>query len=199
MGRIGAAELAAHTLALNIASLAFQIPYGVAQATAIRVGYYFGAGAPLGMGRAGWSGILMGVTFTALTGLAMLLAPEYLLALYIDPWDPANASLVSLVTAFLLVGAAFQLFDGAQVVAAGALRGLQDTRVPMWIALFSYWVPGFGLAATLGFGLVFGLDLGGVGVWIGLAAGLVFAAALLGRRWHRRELLGLVAGVGAQG
>ena len=199
MGRIGAAELAAHTLALNIASLAFQIPYGVAQATAIRVGYYFGAGKPLGMGRAGWSGILMGVTFTALTGLAMLLAPEYLLALYIDPWDPAIVSLVSLVTSFLLVGAAFQLFDGAQVVAAGALRGLQDTRVPMWIALFSYWVPGFGLAATLGFGLVFGLDLGGVGVWIGLAAGLVFAAALLVRRWHRRELLGLVAMAPAQG
>lgn len=188
MGRIGAAELAAHTLALNIASFAFQVPQGVAQATAIRVGYYFGAREPLGVTRAGWAGIIMGTTFMLLTAAAMLFAPEYLLALYVDPWDQANAGLVALASAYLLVGAAFQLFDGMQVVAAGALRGLQDTRVPMWIALFAYWVPGFGLATSLGFATT----LAGLGVWIGLAAGLVCASALLLSRWHRRETLGLV-------
>jgi MATE family multidrug resistance protein len=75
------------------------------------------------------------------------------------------------------------------VVAAGALRGLQDTRVPMWIAIFAYWVPGFGLAVGLGFGT----PLEGLGVWIGLAAGLVCASALLLRRWSRRNTLGLVS------
>ncbi|MFC3101342.1 MATE family efflux transporter [Altererythrobacter lauratis] len=191
MGRIGAAELAAHTLALNIASMAFQVPYGVAQATSIRVGYYFGAGERVGIARAGWCGLMMGVGFTALTGIAMLVVPEWLLAIYIDPFAAGNVALASLATSFLLVAAAFQLFDGAQVVAAGALRGLQDTRVPMWIAVFAYWVPGFGLASTLGLGLVFGVDMGGLGVWLGLAAGLVIAASLLLWRWHARERLGL--------
>lgn len=192
MGRIGAAELAAHTLALNIASLAFTVPMGVAQAASIRVGYYFGAREPEGVRRAGWTGLAMGVGFTAMTGLAMLLVPEWLLAIYIDPWDPANAGLVALASTFLVVGAAFQLFDGTQVVTAGALRGLQDTRMPMWIAIFSYWVPGFGLAAGFGFGLGIAPELGGTGVWIGLAAGLVCAACLLLWRWHRRDVLGLV-------
>ncbi len=188
MGRIGEQELAAHALALHIISFAFMVPAGVAQATAIRVGYYFGAREPVGIARAGWAGIVMGTGFMSLTALAMLLAPDYLLALYIDPWAPANLALVSLASSYLLVGAAFQLFDGTQVVAAGALRGLQDTQVPMWIALFSYWVPGSGLAVGLGFGVA----MGGIGVWLGLAAGLVCAACLLLRRWHRRELLGLI-------
>jgi MATE family multidrug resistance protein len=118
----------------------------------------------------------------------MLLVPEYLLALYVDAWDPANAALVALASAYLVVGAAFQLFDGTQVAVAGALRGLQDTRVPMWIALFSYWIPGFGLAA--GLGLL--TPLAGIGVWIGLAIGLIIVACLLLARWHRRERLGLV-------
>ena len=83
--------------------------------------------------------------------------------------------------------AAFQLVDGVQAVAAGALRGLQDTRVPMWIAVFSYWVPGFGLSLALGFATA----LAGIGVWIGLATGLAFAAVLLTWRWARREALGL--------
>ena len=90
-------------------------------------------------------------------------------------------------TRYLLVAAAFQLVDGVQAVAAGALRGLQDTRVPMWIAMFSYWVPGFGLSLALGFATA----LAGVGVWIGLATGLGFAAVLLTWRWARREALGL--------
>ena len=188
MGRIGADQLAAHTLALQIASIAFQVPYGVAQAATIRVGYFYGAGEHEGVRQAGRAALTMGIGFMVVTASAMLFAPLWLLAIYIDPWAPENAAVVGHAVTFLVVGAAFQLFDGTQVVAAGALRGLQDARVPMMIALFAYWVPGFGLALGLGFAT--GLE--GIGVWIGLAAGLVCASALLLRRWSRREALGLV-------
>ncbi len=189
MGRIGPDQLAAHTLALQIASFAFMVPFGVSQAATIRVGYFYGAGSHEGVRQAGTAALLMGVGFMSVTASAMLFAPHWLLSIYIDPRDAANAALVAHATSFLLVGAAFQLFDGTQVVASGALRGLQDTRTPMWIALFAYWVPGFGLAVGLGFAT----PLEGLGVWIGLAAGLVCASALLLRRWSRREVLGLVA------
>ena len=189
MGLLGAQQLAAHTVAMQIAALAFQIPHGISQGATIRVGYYFGARATLGVGRAGWTGIAIGTGFMATTAMAMLVAPEYLLTVYLDPWDPANAQMVQFATTYLLVAAAFQLFDGIQAVTAGALRGLKDTRVPMWIAIFAYWVPGFGLAITLGFFT----SLGGLGVWLGLAAGLVCSAILLLWRWHHRERLGLLA------
>ncbi len=187
MGNIGATQLAAHTLALQIAALAFQVPFGVGQAATIRVGYFYGARDSAGMARAGWSGIAIALAFMACTSGAMVLVPELLLAIYIDPWAAANATLVAFATRYLLVAAAFQLADGVQAVAGGALRGLQDTRIPMWIAIFSYWVPGFGLSLTLGFATA----LAGVGVWIGLAAGLSCAAILLTWRWARRETLGL--------
>ncbi|VVT05485.1 MATE family efflux transporter [Erythrobacter sp. EC-HK427] len=187
MGRIGALDLAAHTLALNLAAFAFQVPFGVGQAATIRVGYFYGARDPDGMGRAGWTGIIMGTSFMALTALAMVSFPQLLLSAYIDVADPANAQLLATAAGFLVIAAAFQLSDGLQAVAAGALRGLKDTRMPMWIAVFSYWVPGFGLAAGLGLGT----QLGGTGVWIGLATGLTFAAVLLIWRWNRREALGL--------
>jgi MATE family multidrug resistance protein len=87
-----------------------------------------------------------------------------------------------------VLAAAFQLVDGIQAVAAGALRGLQDTRAPMWIAIFSYWVPGIGLSVGLGFFT----PLEGTGVWIGLATGLAFAAVLLLWRWTARDRLGLI-------
>ena len=189
VGSVDATQLAAHTIALQIAALAFQVPFGIGQAATIRVGYFYGARDRAGMGRAGWTAIAMAVGFMILTAGAMLAAPEWLIAIYLDPWDPANAALVAFALQFIVIAAAFQLFDGVQAVAAGALRGLQDTRVPMWIAFFAYWVPGFGLAAGLGLGT----PLEGLGVWIGLATGLVFAAALLTWRWTRRERLALVA------
>jgi MATE family multidrug resistance protein len=102
---------------------------------------------------------------------------------------PANAALVALTVRYMSVAAAFQLFDGAQTVGAGLLRGLQDTRVPMAIALFGYWVPGLGTAIYLGLYT----PLGGLGVWIGLLIGLVVVAVLLMWRWYRRDALGLLA------
>lgn len=187
MGRFGETELAAHTLALNLAALAFQIPFGTAQAATIRVGFHHGAGDRVAAGRAGWVALAIGTGFMATTALAMTLVPTQLLQIYIDPAAPANAALIGFALQYLIWAAIFQLADGVQAVGAGALRGLQDTRVPMWIAIFSYWVPGFGLAIGLGFYT----PLEGTGVWIGLATGLFFAAALLLWRWHRRDRLGL--------
>ncbi|RPF72714.1 MATE family efflux transporter [Aurantiacibacter spongiae] len=189
MGRIGATPLAAHAIALQIVALAFQVPFGVSQAATIRVGYYFGARDAEGVRRAGTVALVMGTGFMVLTALALLLAPEYLLALYIDPWNPDEPAVAEFALAFLAIGAAFQLVDGLQVVAAGALRGLQDTRVPMAIAIFAYWIPGFGVATWL----AFGTDTGARGVWFGLATGLAVAAALLLARWLSRERLGLIA------
>ncbi|HEX4848133.1 MAG TPA: MATE family efflux transporter [Novosphingobium sp.] len=188
MGRIGETELAAHTLALNLAALAFQIPFGIAQAATIRVGYHFGACDPAAAGRAGWSALGLSVGFMGTTAAAMLLAPHFILRLYGDPDAPQSAALTALAVQYLAVAAAFQLFDGAQAVAAGALRGLQDTRMPLVIALFGYWAVGFVTAIGLGFYT----PLQGIGVWIGLAVGLVVVAALLTWRWHRRERLGLL-------
>lgn len=188
MGRIGESELAGHTVALQIAALAFQVPFGVGQAATIRVGYHFGAGDHAAIGRAGWIGIGVAAGFMCLTAALMIFAPMLLLQIYVDPFAPENAAMVGFAVAYMLVAAGFQLFDGVQAVAAGALRGLQDTRVPMLIAIFSYWVPGYGVAIWLGFFT----PLEGTGVWIGLAIGLVFAAGLLTYRWARRETFGLL-------
>ena len=188
MGKFGASALAGHTVALQLAALAFQIPFGVGQAVTIRVGYYYGARDLTGIGRAGWVAIIMGTGFMGLTALAFLLIPQTLISLFVDFEAPKNAAMVGFALQFLVWAAAFQLADGMQAVALGALRGLQDTRVPMWIATFAYWVPGLGIAVGLGFFT----PLAGVGVWVGLASGLVVAAILLTWRWHRRNALELV-------
>ena len=187
MGRFGASELAGHTLALNIAAFAFQVPFGVGQAATIRVGYFYGARDKQGMAQAGWVSIVLGTGFMFLTASAMVFAPYWLLSIYVDPYAAKNAALVGFALQYLVWAAAFQIVDGMQAVSLGSLRGLQDTRVPMWIAVFSYWVPGFGLAIGLGFYT----SLQGTGVWIGLATGLLSAAILLTWRWWRRESLGL--------
>lgn len=188
MGRIGAAELAGHTIALQVAALAFQVPFGVGQAATIRAGFHYGAGDRAGIARAGWAAMGVAFGFSFLAAAVMVLFPRLVLGIYVQINQPANAVMVALALQYLLVAAAFQLFDGIQAVAAGLLRGLQDTRVPMVMALFGYWVVGFGTAICLGFYTPWA----GVGVWIGLAVGLVATSALLLWRWHRREALRLV-------
>ena len=188
MGRIGEAQLAAHTLALQIASFAFQVPFGIGQAATIRVGYHYGAANRLAIGHAGWAAIIIGLAFTSASAGAMLAFPKLILSAYIDVSAPANAALIAFALRYLFVAAIFQLTDGLQAVGAGALRGIQDTRVPMTIAIFGYWAAGFGVSVVL----AFWTPLEGVGVWIGLAVGLTVAAILLLARWHWRDRFGLV-------
>jgi len=188
MGRIGELELAAHTIALQFAAIAFQVPFGVAQAATIRVGLAYGAGDSAAIARAGKVAIVLGIGFMALTAGAMLIAPRTIMQLYVDPYAPENLAMAALAVQYMAVAAAFQLFDGAQAVGGGLLRGLQDTRVPMAIALFGYWVPGIGTAVWLGLFT----SWGGLGVWIGLMTGLVVVAGLLHWRWHNRARLGLL-------
>jgi len=189
VGRIGAAELAGHTVALQIAALAFQIPFGIGQAATIRVGYHFGAGDRDGIRRAGTVAIWVTVGFMAIPAALMLFAPRFVLSMYVDPAAAANAAMVGFAVQYMVIAAAFQLFDGLQAVAAGALRGLQDTRVPMVIALSGYWLLGIVTSLWLGFRT----PLEGVGVWIGLAVGLVAVAGGMLWRWHWRERLGLLS------
>ena len=188
MGLISVTAVAAHAVALNIASIMFQIPLGIAQATTIRVGRAFGAGDHAAIGRAGWIGIATGTSIMALTALAILIAPRLFMSAYLDLDAPANAATIALASQFLLVAAMFQLLDGAQVVLAGALRGLQDTQMPMLIAGIGYWGIGFTTAILL----AFWLGWQGVGIWLGLAAGLLAVSLLLGWRWARRAALRLL-------
>jgi MATE family multidrug resistance protein len=188
MGRIGQAELAGHTVALQVAALAFQIPFGIGQAATIRVGYHFGAGDRVAIGGAGKAALILATGYMVVPAAVMILAPLFVLQLYIDPADPKNAAMVGHAVGFLVIAAAFQLFDGLQAVLAGALRGLQDTRVPMQLALLGYWLFGFATSVMLGLFT----PLAGTGVWLGLAVGLVVVSILLGWRWMRRESLGLL-------
>lgn len=188
MGRLGEAELAAHTVALQIAAFAFQVPFGIGQAATIRVGYHYGASDRDAIGRAGWAGLATGLGFVGLSACAMLLFPRTILSAYVDVSSPANAGLVTLAVQYLFVAAIFQLTDGLQAIVAGALRGIQDTRVPAVIAIVGYWAAGFVTSVFLGFFT----PLRGIGVWTGLAVGLTVAAALLLVRWHWRDRFGLV-------
>jgi multidrug resistance protein, MATE family len=188
MGLIGANELAAHAIALQIASLCFMVPLGVAQAVTVRVGRAYGAGDPRGVGRAGWTAFALGVGFMIFTALLMLIAPRPLVGIFLDLNEPTNAPVIAFAVTFLMLAAIFQLADGAQAVGAGMLRGLQDTGVPMLYAALGYW----GIGLPLGVILAFGTSLRAVGIWIGLATGLAVVAALMLWRWLRRERLKLV-------
>jgi MATE family multidrug resistance protein len=188
MGLIGVAEVAAHAIALNIAAFAFQIPFGIAQAATIRVGLAFGAGDRRWIAQAGNVALIAGIGVMGATALIMWIMPGALISAYLDPATPGDAAVADLTKRFLAVAAIFQLADGAQAVGAGVLRGLQDTRVPMVIALAGYWVLGFGSSVALGFGT----SLAGVGIWWGLAIGLLAVAVLLVARWQGRARLGLL-------
>ncbi len=188
MGLIGVSDVAAHGIALNIAAFAFQIPFGIAQAATVRVGLAYGARDIRWIGLAGNVALATGIGVMGVTAAVIWTMPRLLISAYVDLDDAANAGVALLAMRFLAVAAVFQLADGAQAVAAGVLRGLQDTRIPMLIALFGYWVVGFACSVVLGFRT----SLGGEGVWWGLAAGLIVVAGLLNIRWWRRERLGLL-------
>jgi MATE family multidrug resistance protein len=183
MGLIDADSVAAHAIALQIAVLSFMVPLGLSQAATVRVGRALGRGDAEAITRAGWTAFALGVAFMTVMALGMWIFPRELILLFLD--DDGNQRVIALAVSFVTVAAAFQIFDGAQVVAAGMLRGLHDTRVPMLIAVFGYWVVGIGV----GIGLAFGAGWEGVGVWTGLASGLALVSVLLIWRWSRRDRL----------
>ncbi|SFJ64741.1 multidrug resistance protein, MATE family [Bosea sp. OK403] len=188
MGLIGPASLAAHAIAIQIASLTFMVPMGIGQAATVRVGRAFGAGDKDGVARAGATALVLGIGFMALTALVMLFAPQWLVVPFLDVEKPGAAEVAVLAASFLLYAAIFQIADGAQVVGSCLLRGLGDTRVPMLFAGLGYWAIGLPLSIALGFFT----PLAGIGIWIGLAIALAIVAALMLGRWRARDRLGLV-------
>ncbi|MBL0934459.1 MAG: MATE family efflux transporter [Rhizobiaceae bacterium] len=183
MGLIDATSLAAHAIAIQIASITFMVPMGLGQAATVRVGRAFGANDREGVTRAGWTAFVLGVGFMALVALVMLLAPRALIWAFIDMDDPVNLPVIELAITFLALAALFQIVDGAQAVGGGMLRGLHDTTVPMIYAAIGYWAIGM----SLGVALAFPLGFDGIGIWIGLSVGLAVVAVLFITRWMGRE------------
>lgn len=187
MGIIGDTSLAAHAIAMQVCSISYMIPLGFGQVATIRVGRAMGRANPHDAVQAGWVAYALGVGFMALAALVIWWKPEPLIRLFINANAPENRAVIITAVQFLFFAALFQLTDGAQAVAAGALRGLYDTRTPMLLALFGYWV----LGVPIGAFLAFGLDLEGVGIWMGFVSGLSVVSVLLTLRWwrHGKRLL----------
>ncbi len=175
-GRLPPAALAAHQIAVNLASLTFMVPLGIASAGAVRVGHAVGRRDALGAARSGWTAILFGVSFMSLAAAAFLLIPRALIGAFTS--DP---TVVSIGVSLLFVAALFQLFDGVQAVSTGALRGLGDTRTPMLWNLAGHWFIGLPLGYTLCFALGFGV----IGLWWGLSTGLIICGIALVTVWAR--------------
>jgi MATE family multidrug resistance protein len=181
MGWFGTVAVAAHAIAIQTASATFMVPMGIGQAATARVGLAIGAGDARGAQRAGWVAVALGAGFMAAMALLLVVASSAIARLFLDAADPRSSEVAALGATLLMIAGAFQMGDGIQVVAAGALRGLKDTRVPMLFAALGYW----------GIGLPFGLliahvgGLGPPGVWVGLGVGLALVAGMMLLRWRR--------------
>jgi len=178
IGNLGAIPLASHQIALNAASLTYMVPLGIGSAATVRVGQALGRGDPHAASRAGWTALALGSTFMTFTALAFWLAPQYIVRIY-SP-DPA---VIRAASGLLFVAAFFQLFDGLQAVATGALRGAGDTRTPMVCSVLFYWLIGL----PLGYYLCFRAEWGAAGVWVGLCVALVLIGSALLLLWRREE------------
>jgi len=178
MGSIGTVPVAAHQIAINVASITFMVPLGLGLATTVRVGNAAGRGEPDGVARAGWIGISLAVAAQVLAAVVLWAFPRSIASIYSQ-----DAAVVSLAAQLLLLAAAFQLPDGLQVAAAGALRGVKDTTGPMVVTVVAYWLVGL----PLGHALAFRAELGPRGLWIGIIAGLTVASAWLTVRFRRQS------------
>ena len=185
MGVVGADALGAHQLVINVAGVCFMVPLGLSQAATVRVAYQIGLGKPAAASRAGFVALALGAAFMTVTATVLWTAPRFLTGLYLDAAAPANQGVVAIALKLFAIAAAFQLFDGVQVIAAGALRGYRDTTVPMVIAAIGYWAIGF----AGGWFMAFPLGYGAVGLWLGLALGLASVAVALSLRlWSRARV-----------
>jgi MATE family multidrug resistance protein len=190
MGWISTTAMAAHQIAIQCAAFTFMVPLGIGIATTVRVGQAVGRKDPVGVRWAGFVGILLSAVFMFGAALLFWTAPRTVVGLYLDLGNPDNDGVVDLAVKLLSIAAVFQVVDGVQVSASGALRGLKDTRIPMLIGLVSYLILGLTTSYTLGFRV----GLGAVGLWWGLVLGLASAAVLLSMRFylHSRSALALV-------
>jgi len=176
IGRLGAISLASHQIALNTVSLTYMVPLGISSAAAVRVGQAIGRRDPSGASAAGDSAIFFGAGFMTLAGIALLVFPRWIARIF-TPDETVIRNTVLLLAA----GAAFQLFDGIQTVATGALRGAGDTRTPMFCHFTAYWIIGLPLGAWL----CFYRGWGAFGLWSGLSLALILIGIFLLFAWRR--------------
>ncbi|MEM6844863.1 MAG: MATE family efflux transporter [Bacteroidota bacterium] len=176
MGWLGAKALAAHQIALNLAAISYMVATGLAAAATVRVGNQLGKRDFLNLRRVGFSALLMSLVLMSASALAFITLNKWLPSLYID-----ELPVIELASSLLIIAAFFQLSDGVQAVALGALRGMADVKIPTIITLIAYWVIGL----PSGYGFAFGLGWGAQGVWVGLLLSLTIAAVLLTIRFHR--------------
>jgi MATE family multidrug resistance protein len=178
IGRLGAVPLASHQIALNTASFTYMVPLGIGSAAAVRVGQALGRHDPHAASRAGWTALALGAGFMTCTAIAFWTLPRYIVRIYTP--DPA---VIRAASALLFVAAFFQLFDGLQAVATGALRGAGDTRTPMIWSSSIYWFVGLPVGAYL----CFRVGWGAAGLWTGLCVALILVGCTLLYFWRRRE------------
>jgi len=176
IGRLGAVSLASHQIALNVVSLTYMVPLGISSAAAVRVGQAIGRRDSSGAIAAGGSAIFFGAAFMTLAGVALVVFPRSIARIYTP-----DAAVIRTTVLLLAAGAAFQLFDGIQTVATGALRGAGDTRTPMYCHFTAYWIIGLPLGAWL----CFRRGLGAFGLWAGLSLALILIGIVLLFAWRR--------------
>lgn len=177
VGTLDAVSLAAHQIALQAASVSFMAPLGISSAAAVRVGQALGRRDPEGAHRAGWTALGLGAAFMLVAGLAFVLFDETILRIFTN-----EVHVIAIGSTLLYIAAAFQLFDGFQVVATGALRGAGDTRTPLVTNLVGHWF----LGLPVGWWLCFRMGWGVAGVWVGLSLGLISVGAVLAYFWSTR-------------
>ncbi len=176
-GRLAPQQLAAHQIVLNLAGLTFMVPLGVSAAGAVRVGQAVGRADTDGARLSGWVAIGLGALFMGVAAVLFVAVPRWILSVF-----TSDLGVIDVGVLLLLVAAVFQLFDGLQVVATGALRGLGDTRTPMLSNLLGHWVVGL----PVGYALCFWWGWGVLGLWVGLSLGLILVGIILVPMWHRR-------------
>jgi multidrug resistance protein, MATE family len=181
-GQLGTTALAAHQVVYQTASvLSAQVAYGVSIATTIRVGQFMGQNHPIEARRAGYVGIALAGFCMSSFSLVFWLFPHQIISLYLEVNEPINLDVTTLIHQLLNVAAIFQVIDGCQIAAAGALRGLQDTRIPIFVGTIAYW----GISLPVAYFLAMQLKLGVIGLWWGSAVGLAIAAVLLTWRFSK--------------
>jgi MATE family multidrug resistance protein len=181
VGLLGAVPVAAHAIALQVSAASFMVPMGIGQAATARVGLAAGARDRAGAALAGTVAVALGSGFMALAAVGMFAGSGVLPWVFLGAADPHAPAVAAGAATLLVIAGVYQLADGVQVVAAGALRGLKDTQVPMLLAAVGYWAIGLPVGLVLGFPL----GLGATGIWIGLATGLAVVAAFMLARWRR--------------